>query len=492
MKFESFIAFRYLRSRRKQSFISIISVISIGGIALGIMVVILAISALNGFEHGLKEKFLANEAHVIVQSTGGYFSNYQKKVEQIEGIVGVVAASPAILSQLAVQPKESERIEGTLYVKGIDPAQEDRVTGFSEFVDETVDFKNSPLIEQARMEVAARRETITGGIILGYNVASRMRIVKGDILRLISRLEPNEAMPGSFFAHIRNFVVIGLYRSGLYTYDNAFGFIDLETAQKLYKRPDQVNLIQVRVDDPDIASDVGRRIVSAIRFGEGLAGIPRANTWVDSRADLFSAMKLEQLLTLVIEVLIIIVAAFNIASTLIMMVMEKTRDIGILRAMGASKGAIRKIFIIQGSIIGVLGCVLGTVLGVALCWLLDFQSLRPSRWLALVLLFPIGIQVALALRHTLSLHFSLKATLTLFWIGAIGLFLYCLVQPIRLDDIFGHDFSQVYQLNQLPFKINWFFVAFMNGLSLAICWLAAVFPAWQASNLNPVEALGYE
>jgi len=492
MKFESFIAFRYLRSRRKQSFISIISVISIAGVALGITAVILVISALNGFEQGLKDKFLANEAHLTVTSMSAYFSNYQEKVEQIQGIKGVVAASPTILNQLAVQPKESERIEGTIYVKGIDPAQEDRVTGFSEFVDEKVDFKNSPLIEQARMEVAARRETIAGGIILGYNVAIRMGIVKGDILRLISRLETNEAMPGSFFAHIRNFVVIGIYRSGLYVYDNAFGFIDLETAQKLYKRPDQVNLIQVRVDDPDIAPDVQSRIVSTIRFGEGLAGIPRTNTWVDSRADLFNAMKLEQLLTLVIEVLIIIVAAFNIASTLIMMVMEKTQDIGILRAMGASKGTIRKIFMIQGGIIGVFGCLLGTVLGVSLCWLLDFQSLRPTRWLALVLLFPIGIQVAIALSRSLSLHISLKGILTLFWIGAVGLFLYCIVQPIRFDDIFGQDFSQVYQQDRLPFKINWFFVAFMNGLSFAICWLAAVYPAWQASNLNPVEALGYE
>jgi lipoprotein-releasing system permease protein len=427
-----------------------------------------------------------------VQSNRGYFSGYQDTIQQIEAIEDVVAASPVIYSQLAVQTKDSESIKATIYVKGIDLEREDRVTAFSDYVDGSVDFKGSPLIDEAKWEIAARRETIAGGIILGYNAAARMRVFKGDILRLISRLEPNEVMPGSYFAHIRNFVVIGFYRSGLYTYDDAFGFIDLETAQTLYDKKEQVNLIQVRVTDADIAPEVRRRIVRKVKFDEGLMGVPRTNTWMDSRSDLFSAMELEKLLTLIIEVLIIIVAAFNIASTLIMMVMEKTRDVGILRAMGASKGEIRKIFIIQGSIIGALGASLGTVLGVVLCLLLDLQTVRPTRWLALAILLPVGVQMLLALRRTFSFRLSLKVGFAILWLGGIGIFLYCLVQPIYLDSIFGNDFSNIYQLDRLPFRINWFFVAFINALSFAICWLATVYPAWQASNLNPVEALRYE
>jgi lipoprotein-releasing system permease protein len=492
MKYEWFIASRYLRSRRKQSFISIISVISIGGVALGITTVILVISVLNGFDHGLKAKFLANEAHIIVRSPDIYFSDYQEKIEQIEAIKDVVAASPVIYTQLAVWPKGSDKIESTIYLKGIDLRKENRVTGFADFVDGSVDFEASPLIDEARRRVVARGETIAGGIVLGHHVASRMGIVKGDILRLIFQLREHPVQPDSFLPLIRNFVVIGLYQSGMYTYDNAFGFIDLEVAQTHYEKPNQINMIEVRLTDANLASTVRNRIFETIRFGKGLRLIPIVQTWMNLHGHLFEAFKLEQIVTMIIEALIILVAAFNIASTLIMMVMEKTRDIGILRAMGSSKQAIRKIFIIQGSIIGILGALLGTGFGLVICWLLDLQVIRPSRWLALLVLLPIGIQMFLVFRRVVPSHPSFKGLLALLWLVAIGLVLYCLVQPIYLNSIFGQDFSEVYQLNRLPVKINWFFVVFINVLSLAICWLATVYPAFQASNLNPVEALGYE
>ncbi|MCZ6677268.1 MAG: ABC transporter permease [Candidatus Poribacteria bacterium] len=491
MKYEWFIASRYLRSRRKQSFISIISVISVGGVALGIATVILVISVLDGFGQGLKDKFLANEAHVIVRSTEGHFSNYQEKIDQIEAIEGVVASSPVILGQLALQPKASEIIEDTIYVKGIDPQQEDRVTGFSEFVNGFTGFQNSLRLEEARQRVAGR-ETITGGIVLGYHVARRMGVVPGDIIRAISRMVADPVHPGSFLPHIRNFVIIGLYQSGIHTYDNAFGFIDLGIAQALYNKPNQVNMIEVRTVDADMASAVRHRIQTQIRFNEGFSAVPRTTTWMDSYAPLFNALKLEELVTVIIVAMIILVAAFNIASTLIMMVMEKTRDIGTLRALGAAKHEIRKIFVIQGSIIGALGALIGTVLGVVICWLLDFQVVRPSRWLALLILLPVGVQFFLAFQRTIPLNFNFKGLLALLWAGATGLFLYCLVQPIYLDNILGQDLSQVYQLNRLPVKINWLFVVIMNVLSFSICWLAALYPAWHASNLNPVEALRYE
>jgi lipoprotein-releasing system permease protein len=484
MKFEWFIASRYLKSRREQSFISIIGVISVISVALGIAVVILVISVMNGFEHGLKEKFLANEAHVTVRSAAGnYFSNYQETLKQIEAIDGVEATSPVIYTPIAVWPKDKSSIDRTIFVKGIDPEKEDQVTRFSKFFDGSVDFKNSPLIESARLK---GDETISGGIVLGDAVANHMGALKGDVLRLISRMEQNPSNPTAFWAHIRNFVVVGIYKSGMYTYDNHLGFIHLDAAQELYNRPDEINMIEVRTSSAEIASEVRQEIASTVRLNGGIRGIPIANTWVDTHAPLFEAIKLEKIVTVIIEALIILVAAFNIASTLIMTVMEKTRDIGVLRAMGSSKHNILKIFMVQGCTIGVLGGILGTVLGVSISWLLDqVEYDRPSRWFALLILIPICIQFFIAFRRSLALHFSFKGLLGLLWIGTIGLFLYCLAQPIYID-------GQVYQLSRLPVKINWLFVGFMNVLSFAICWLATVYPAWQASKLNPVEALRYE
>ena len=176
-------------------------------------------------------------------------------------------------------------------------------------------------------------------------------------------------------------------------------------------------MIEVRTSSAEIASEVRGRIASTIRFDGGIRGIPIANTWVDTHAPLFDAIKLEKRVTVIIEALIILVAAFNIASTLIMTVMEKTRDIGILRAMGSSKRSILKIFMVQGCTIGVLGGLLGTILGVSISWLLDLQNIRPSRWLALLILIPITIQFLIAFRRSLALHFSFKGLLGLLWIG---------------------------------------------------------------------------
>ena len=201
MKFEWFIASRYLKSRREQSFISIIGVISVVSVALGIAVVILVISVMNGFEHGLKDKFLANEAHVTVRSAAsGFFSDYQETIKQIEAIDGVEAASPVIYTPIAVWPKDKKTIDRTIFVKGIDPTQEDRVTNFSAFFDEPVDLKNSPLIESARLQ---NDETISGGIVLGYYVAGHMGVVEGDVLRLVSRMEQTPMDPNAFWVHGR-------------------------------------------------------------------------------------------------------------------------------------------------------------------------------------------------------------------------------------------------------------------------------------------------
>jgi lipoprotein-releasing system permease protein len=299
-------------------------------------------------------------------------------------------------------------------------------------------------------------------------------------------MEPNPANPSTFFADVSNFVVIGLYESGMFAYDNAFGFISLEIAQDLYNQKNHINLIQVRTTTPEIASTVANRIRREIQFSNaGLYSVPRTSTWVESHAALFEAIQLEKLVTVIIEALIILVASFNIASTLIMMVMEKTREIGILRSMGSSKMKILIIFVLQGCIIGFLGIVLGSALGIGTCFLLALEVVRPSRWFALLIFVPIFLQVAIALHRTIRRSRSLKFAISLLWLGIMAFVLYCLVQPIQIN-------SEVYQLNRLAVKIDWFFVGVINFSSFFICLLATLYPAWQASKLNPVEALRYE
>ena len=488
MKYEWFIASRYLKSRRKQAFISIISIISVSGVTLGIAAVIIVISTLEGVGHEFKEKFLVNEAHVTVQSAHGHFPNYQEKIEQIEGIEGVVAASPVIFRTLAIQSEGSESLEAVIPVKGIDLQQQDSVAGFSNFVKDFESFNQSPFIDEANIRLAGK-ETIAGGIVLGYHVARRIGVVPGEMLRLIFKMVPHPANPGTFMPLMRNFVVVGLYQSGMYLHDRVYGFIDLQTAQTLYQKPDQINLIEVRLVHADMAPRVRDDIKQEIRFGPGLGAMPLTMTWMESRADFFQALQLEKLATMVVVALIILVAVFNIASTLIMMVMEKTQDIGILRAMGASKKGIRRLFILQGGIIGILGSILGTALGVYVCWRLEFQIGNVPRWYGLlILLVPVVLHVC---RRILSLPINATGFF-LIWCIAAAVSLYFIAQPIYLDDIFGKNLSLVYQLNQLPIKINWIFVVLMNLLSIGTCWLAALYPAQKAANLNPVEALRHE
>jgi len=419
MKYEWFIGLRYLKSKRKQSFISIISVISVGGVALGIATVILAISVMSGFEETIKEKFISNEGHIAVSAGGTYFSDYDDIISKIEEIPGVFAASPVIVTQAIIQPKGGE--PSGVYIKAIDVQKEDMVTGISEFVGkDKVDF-NPPLLDEVREQLAGE-ETVSGGIILGVNVAQRLGVTTGDVVIIISKLIPTG---GLLAAVMRNFVVVDIYNSGMYVFDNAFAFLSLESVQNLYQVPGKVNRIEVRAEHVDLAEDIRNKIFMVL----GLGFYPR--TWMEMHADLFDAMKLERWVTFIIEGLIILVAAFNIASTLIMMVMEKTKDIGILKAMGATNGSIRLIFTIEGIVIGTLGSFFGTLLGLFLCWLLE-------NWIRI---------------------------------------------PMKLE---------VYQISHLPVKISWVFVAFVNAVALLICWIGTLYPAWHASRLNPVEALRNE
>lgn len=541
MKFEWFVASRYLLSRRKQSFISIISIISIVGVGLGVATVILVIAVLDGVDYGLRNRFLANEAHLALRLIdNSFFGDYQNKIERITNVEGVVAASPVVYAQMGVFQSGSEGISDVIYIKGIDPVQEDKVTGFSKFVNGSIDFQTSPLIEAAQFREG---ETITGGIVVGSRLAQRLRLNEGDVLRLVVRLlDPGGT--GSVIVDFSNFVVIGFYESELAVYDNKVGFIDNETAQKLYNKVGKVNVILVRLEDPDQVTAISPEIEDA---AFSVIEMPITTTWLETHAPLFAALKMEKIATIIIEALIILVAAFNIASTLIMTVMEKTKDVGTLRTLGASRGNIMGIFMIKGSIIGMLGTIVGTTLGLYICWLLSTNVMRPSLWYAVEVIGIVSLcQVAIAYQRihivgvlllifvsiqgigwlvplkvlpamgwqissvTLLLIRGIgllifwifvmikswqklspkwKMTFFLFWSIVLGFVLFSIVEPISLKEL---GLSEIYQMNQLPIKVNWFFVCFINLLSFAICWLATIYPAWQASNLKPIEALQYE
>lgn len=486
MKFEWFVASRYLLSRRKQSFISIISIISIVGVSLGVATVILVIAVLDGVQHGLRDRFLANEAHFALRDFGSaFFSDYDRKIEEIKKHQEVVAAAPVVYSQSAIFRQQNNNIDAVIYVKGIDPELEESVTGFSQYVKGSTDFQDSKTIEEASLINDVK---ITGGIVLGSRLAYRIGVNEGDVLRLVVKMVEDALNPDALYPIIKHFVVIGLYESELAFYDNQIAFIHIDTAQEIYEKPDQVNVIFVRLEDAELATEVALKMTQPPIFDQ--IQLPMTTTWLETQAPLFAALELEKLATIIIEALIILVAAFNIASTLIMTVMEKTRDIGTLRTLGSSRGDIMRIFMIQGSVIGMLGTFMGTALGLGVCWLLSTNAVRPTPWIAIgVLILMILIQVLITMRRLFPYPTIRRIGFTLFWVVVVAFGLYCLIEPISLQEL---GLSQIYQMNQLPIKVNWFFVVLINVLSFTICWLATIYPAWQASNLNPIEALQYE
>lgn len=414
MNFELLIASRHLRSKRRTGFVSLITYISVFGVMIGVAALIIVLSVMNGFESEVRSRIVGFDAHVRV---GTYhdrgIEDYGQVIRQIEDIPHILGISPYIVEKGLIRSAESSG-EG-LVIKGVDP----------ETIVKVSDLQRNIVYGKLDLGIAAgpEGERPLPGIVLGFNLADKLVVGVGDKVTIISPV----GVIGMFgpMPPVMQFRVTGYFQTGLYQYDDTFAYISLESAQKLFKMGQGVTGLELRLDDLSNARWVAQQIDSRL-------GYPyRTTTWFDMNRNLFSWMQIEKWAAFIVLSLIILVAAFNIASTLIMIVLEKTKEIGILKSMGATAQSIMKIFVLEGLITGVVGTVLGCVAGYVLCW-----SQLEYKW------------------------FSLP--------------------------------GDVYIINFLPVLMKWTDFVWVSLAAILISYVATLYPAWKASRLDPVQAIRFE
>ncbi|MCJ7580970.1 MAG: ABC transporter permease [Candidatus Aminicenantes bacterium] len=406
MKYEFFIAKRYLTAKRKQAFISVITFISVLGIAIGVMALVIAISGITGFHNDVQDKILGSTAHMMVSDlTKEGIEDYWDLIKEIEAKQGVVMASPVVWDMVM--------FDGPYKGTG----------GALRGIDFDLERQTSPWLNELEQGQIPIADSPKPGIVLGRELAYNIGAGVGDSIKIFTtaiRLSPMGPI-----AKWKDFEVTGIFHTGLYEFDASSALINLQTAQKIFSLDNKVNMIQVRISD----------IFKAPEIKEELESIQPekvyVTTWMELNESLFSALKLEKKLLFLTITLIVIVAALNIIATLILMVMEKTRDIGVLKAMGAQAQSIKRIFFLQGAIIGVIGTTVGTFLGLAWCWLANTFEL------------------------------------------------------IKVP-------SDIYEIAFVPFRIKFFDLFIIVMVTLFISFLSTLFPAHRASKVDPVKALKYE
>lgn len=407
MKFEWFVALRYLK-RRGNFFLSIVTLIAILGVAVGVMTVTVVLAVMNGFDKELEEKITRNLSPLIVERYGG-LKNYNEIIAQLEKMERVKSATPFVQGQGLL--RYGERIYG-LSIIGVDT---------STYTIEGIKFGMNDLGEKVRFENGKRVEV--SGIILGTELAHRLEVTVGARVKCISgALSKNS---GTLSPSLVEYEVRGIFASGMYEIDNSLGYISLSSAQELFRTGDSVSGIEVRPDDIYVAGELARKIETVL--GPSFV----ATSWMERHKNLFSALRLEKTTMFVILTMIILVAAFNITGILIMVVMEKTKDIGILKSIGASNCGIMGIFVLEGILIGLSGVLVGAGAGFALCSLLEK--------------YPV----------------------------------------IQLP-------QEIYFLNRLPVEMNAGDFVSIGAFAFLVSLIATLYPAWRAAHLHPAEALRYE
>jgi len=407
MRYELFVARRYLTARRKQAFISVITAISVLGIAIGVAALVIAIALITGFHEDVQGKILGATSHIMINDLSGEgMADYAQAMDRIAAVPGVTSVTPVVYSTVL--------LTGTAKTDG----------GILKGIDFALEAKDAPWLR--RLEMGSLPEPAAGGqegILLGRELAFKIGAGVGDSVTIVTA--SSRLAPIGLFPKLRRFKVSGLFATGLYEFDSTTALLPLATAQKLFGLEGRVSYLQVRLSDIFAAGRL------AERFKEILPATAYVKTWMDLNRPLFSALKLEKTILFLTITLIVVVAALNIIATLILMVMEKTRDIGILMAMGSTPAEIRRIFFYQGAMIGTLGTALGSGLGLAWCWAANtFQLIR-----------------------------------------------------VPVD---------IYQISFVPFRLRLMDLALIVGVTLAISFVSTLFPSHRASRVDPAVALKYE
>lgn len=411
LPYEFFIARRYLKARSKTGFINLVTYISILGVAIGVAALIIVLSVMNGLEYEVRSRIVGFDSHVRLRRY--HFEDvhdYTEVMKTIEGIPHIIGMSPYIDEKGILK---SGTYSDGIIVRGAD----------SETIHEVSDitgnivygtFELGPIPQEEGKDIP--------GMVVGRYLADRLLLNEGDRVFLINITDINSMFQ---VPDVKTFIVTGYFETGMYEYDNTFAYISIEAAQELFRMGDSVSGIEIRLDDLYKANTVVEEIDNRLGFPYF------AETWFEMRKTLFHWIQLEKWAMFIILCLIVLVAAFNIISTLIMVVMDKTREIGILKSMGATSRSIRNIFLYESVVVGIIGTAIGFAIGYALCW----------------------AQI-----------------------------------KYRFFSIPG----DIYFVNSLPVKMQMLDFILIGAASMLICLLAGVYPAKRASNLIPVEAIRYE
>lgn len=418
MRYEIFIGLRYLRAKRKEAFVSLITVIATGGVAIGVMTLCIVLSVMTGFEEDLRDRILGFNPHVLVLSYSGAIKDYPSLVARVRTVSGVAHVEPFIYGQVMLST--STNMAGVL-IRGVAGEEDGRFNVEKRLTAGSLAELNK------RHEVALNNEhggTIAlPGIIVGTELARQLGVTVGDPVSVMSPIGTPTAV--GLVPRVKRFAVVGLFSSGMTEYDSALAYVSLADAQHFFGMADNVTGLEVQVANLYDASRVGGRIAETLGFPY------RVRDWMETNHNLFAAFKLEKTVYFIVLQLIILVAAFNIVATLIMVVMEKRKDIAILKSMGATQGGIARIFVFKGLFIGGVGTLLGCGLGYVACW-----ALRRYEFVEL----PKG----------------------------------------------------VFAVTTLPVKIYPEYFLVIALASLLICLIATIYPARQAAGLAPVDIIRYE